>query len=44
MTLLDLIVVFVVLLLARFIPFGFGVALVAVIALIIERVLKGERL
>jgi hypothetical protein len=44
MSLLDLVVIGLVLLLARFIPVAWGVVAVIVIALIIERVLVGERL
>lgn len=44
MTLLDFIVIFVVLLVAHFVPLPFGVALFVVLALIVERFLKGERI
>lgn len=44
MSLLDLIVIGAVLVVAQFVPLPFGVALFVIVALIIERVLKGERL
>jgi hypothetical protein len=43
-TLLDLIVTLVVLVLSRFIPMPWGVVLTVVVSLIVERLLRGERL
>jgi hypothetical protein len=44
MSLLDLLVILVILVLAHYIPFAWGVVLWIVVALIVERVLRGERL
>lgn len=44
MSLLDLVVIIVVLIVAQLVALPFGVALFVVGALIVERILKGERL